>query len=177
MDVMVDLETLGIRPGSVIRSIGAVVFDPSTNKLGSTFYQNICSDSCKKAGLTTDPDTVKWWAQQSQEAKDALIDDQVELVAARESFATWFDLVDGERIWSQGANFDIVLLECAYRAVKQDIPWKFWETRCSRTVLALGNRKSVTPKGEKHNALADAKGQALAVMAALRRAAPRCATV
>ena len=60
MDVMIDLETLGIQPGSVIRSIGAVVFDPVTNTLGSTFYQNICADSCKKAGLTTDPDTIKW---------------------------------------------------------------------------------------------------------------------
>ncbi len=166
--IMIDLETLGTRPGSVIRSIGAVVFDPYANTLGATFYQNIDSDSCKAAGLTTDPDTIKWWQDQPQAARDALLLDQVPIGNALESLAIWWDMVDGDVVWSHGANFDIVLLECAYRAVGQEIPWKFWSTRCCRTILALGNRKSVTPADEKHHALADAKGQAIAVMAALR---------
>lgn len=105
--IMVDTETLGIRPGSTIRSIGAVVFDPKTGKLGDEFYQNICATSCKEAGLTTDPDTVKWWAGQSQAAKDALIEDQTTITAALDSFTMWWEMVDGEFIWSQGAKAPI----------------------------------------------------------------------
>lgn len=40
-NVMLDLETFGTQPGSVIRSIGAVVFDPFSDKLGKEFYVNM----------------------------------------------------------------------------------------------------------------------------------------
>jgi len=38
--VMIDLETMGLLPGSAIVSIGAVVFDPRLNRVSNknTFY-------------------------------------------------------------------------------------------------------------------------------------------
>lgn len=65
--IMIDLETMGTRPGSAILSIGACSFDP--NWLGGsdsdhepgearrTFYQNITLASCLDAGLTIDAAT------------------------------------------------------------------------------------------------------------------------
>lgn len=58
---MLDLETFGTKPGSVIRSIGAVMFDLD-GRTGPEFYRNIDEESCVKAGLTYDPSTVSWWA-------------------------------------------------------------------------------------------------------------------
>jgi len=166
---MHDLETLGIRPGSIIRSLGAVVFDPRTGKLGAEFYANITRASCEKAGLTFDQSTVDWWEDQSDAAKAALEIDQRPLIEVLSDFFHWFSSVGGEEIWSHGAGFDNVLLASAYRAVGVAPPWKFWNERCCRTVLALGNRRvDSTRQGEHHNALDDAKSQALAVSAALR---------
>lgn len=139
--IMIDLETLGTRPGSVIRSIGAVVFNPEKNSLGETFYVNIEGNSCKEAGLTSDPETIKWWQQQDQAVKDALMVDQKPLKTALAMFDMWFMEEDGEFVWGHGASFDPVLLKAAYHAVGRDAPWNFWSERCCRTVLALGNRK------------------------------------
>ena len=169
MDIMIDLENRGVRPGSIIRSLGAVVFDPVTNTLGSTFYQNIEGGSCKAAGLTADPETDAWWAKQDQAVKDALLVDQVPLSNALDAFDMWWDMNDGERVWGHGASFDAPLLKAAYHAIGSEPPWKFWNEMCCRTVLALGNRKPLREHGPHHNALADAKSQAVAVMAALRQ--------
>lgn len=60
--VMVDLETLGTKPGSVILSIGAVTFDlDGSGRDGRTFYQRVNIQSCLDAGMTVDGDTVEWW--------------------------------------------------------------------------------------------------------------------
>ena len=39
--VMVDLETLGIRPGSAIRSVGAAAFTLGQPDVGPTFYKKV----------------------------------------------------------------------------------------------------------------------------------------
>ena len=39
--LMIDIETLSNRPNAVICAIGAVFFEPSTGKIGPSFYQTI----------------------------------------------------------------------------------------------------------------------------------------
>lgn len=167
--VMGDLETLGVRPGSIIRSLGAVVFDPKTGDLGAEFYANITVLSCEKAGMTVDQSTLDWWEQQSDAAKEALLIEQRPLIEVLADFTEWWRANQCEFIWGHGASFDPVLLESAYTAVGAPPPWKFWNVRCCRTVLALGNRTIGKDRsGTHHNALDDAKSQAKAVAAALR---------
>ena len=72
-NVMVDLETMGTRPGSVIVSIGAIEFDPQSARLGRTFYQTCSIKSAVDVGLAMDPETVTWWLQQSEGARGELI--------------------------------------------------------------------------------------------------------
>ena len=52
-DVMLDLETWGTMPGSALRSIGAITFDPYGNDgfVEASFYRNIDHVSCERAGL------------------------------------------------------------------------------------------------------------------------------
>lgn len=166
--VMVDLETWGTRPGSALRSIGAIVFNPKTGLLGKTFYANIDLPSQELIGLDVDPDTVDWWSKQGEKAQMALELDQQPLLAVLLDFAKWWGDVGGEYIWGHGANFDEVLLGVAYRKAKLEPPWQFWNVRCSRTVLALGNRKPKREGTVAHYALDDARAQAIAVSAALR---------
>lgn len=170
--VMIDLETWGTAPGSALRSIGACVFDPNTGAIGGTFYTNITRASCEALHLTVDRKTEEWWSQQSAEARAALEPDQQPLFKALVDFEKWFGDVGGEFVWGHGASFDPVLLEAAYAAVSMDAPWKFWNIRCCRTVLTLGNRRVVFARGVAHNALDDAIAQAEAVSAALEGKLP-----
>lgn len=167
-DVMTDLETWGTRPSSALRSIGACVFDPLTGKTGETFYRNISRESCEKVGLTVDPETEKWWTEQSAEARAALEPDQISIGAALSDFCKWWTAVGAEIVWSHGANFDEVLLRSAFDLYMLPTPWAFWNVRCCRTVLALNNRKPARGGGTHHNALDDAIAQAQAVGAALK---------
>lgn len=167
--VMIDLETWGTKPGSMVRSIGAVVFDPETGDFGDEFYANICDASQEVLGLTKDPSTEAWWAEQSAAAQAALLADQRTLPDVLGAFNRWFTAVGGEQVWGHGANFDPVLLESAFNACLLDAPWQFWNVRCCRTVLAAGNRRPDRRATDTHhNALHDAKAQARAVAAAFR---------
>lgn len=164
--VMLDLETWGVKPGAALRSIGAVCFDPRTGTLGDTFYVNIQDESCLRAGLTQDPATVAWWAGQSLAAREALEVDPQPIGTALTLFGQWWTSVEGVYVWGHGASFDPVLLEAAYAAALTEPPWRFWNIRCCRTVLALAPLDTPEPAGYvKHNALDDAKAQALRVSA------------
>lgn len=168
--IMADLETWGTRPGDALRSIGAVVFDPFGGSLTHEFYVNIDDRSCPDFGLGREPRTEEWWATEtSPEARQAFLQDPIlPIDEALQRFADWFKSVGGVYIWGHGASFDPVLLEAAMRACGVETPWSFWNVRCCRTILACSGRKPKRNAGTHHNALDDAKAQAIAVAASFR---------
>jgi exodeoxyribonuclease VIII len=64
-------------------------------------------------------------------------------------------------VWSHGSNFDIVILENAYKAIGQAAWWKYSNVRDTRTLFDLAEHKYVSKGG--HDALDDAMRQAEAV--------------
>jgi len=171
-NVMIDLETWGTAPGSALRSVGATTFDPYGTVTGADFYLNIDEVSCLAAGLTKDPGTVMWWSDpKKREANAQLLVDPVPLVEVVIAFNDWWRRQRAIFPWGQGAGFDPVLWECACRAVRQDVPWKFWDARDTRTCydMAQFNTKTIKRIGTYHNALDDAKHQAACVQASYRR--------
>ena len=72
-------------------------------------------------------------------------------------------------IWAHGASFDPPILESAYLAFKAKAPWKYSALRDTRTIYELANYYPDRTKGTHHNALDDAKNQALAVIEAHKR--------
>lgn len=167
--MMVDLETWGTLPGSSIRSIGAVLFDPVTGRLGHEFYANIDRESARRFGLVEDPKTVSWWSEQSAEAQAALADNPEPLGSALLRLAHVYRADPAERLWSHGACFDEPILRVAYRACGLEPPWKFWDVRDTRTVYELGGVKPDKADGLLHHALDDARRQARAVIDAYAR--------
>ena len=171
--VMFDLETFGTKPGSVLRSIGAAVFDPETGQTGATFYANIDRASCEAVGLKVDPNTEAWWAKQHAHAQAALLKDPQPLAKVASDFHAFFKASGGVEIWCQGANFDSVLWEAAINALwpsKSFLPWKFWNVRDTRTVYQIAgfNPDSVSRAGVYHNALDDSLHQIRCVAAAVQ---------
>lgn len=166
-DVMVDLETVGNRPGCGILSIGAVAFDPKTGELGEEMYEVVRLSTCEKAGLTTQKSTMDWWKSQSKEARKVLeqaskatgnltLEEALEKLTA---FLTPFGLRN-VRVWGNGGDFDNAILSAAYGALDKDCPWDFWNNRCYRTLKNLAPHVKMLKDGVQHNALADAKQQA-----------------
>lgn len=171
-NVMLDLETWGTRPTCAIRSIGACMFDPHGEGTGAEFYMNVSDASCREAGLHIDDGTVEWWKKQSQQARDALIKDQFTLTEIAVKFDDWWRTNRGVFVWSHGANFDEPIWSAAMYAVGRRVPWKYVDSRCTRTAYDVCgfNNYSVKRSGTYHNALDDAKHQAVCVQRAYANA-------
>lgn len=166
--VMVDLETLGTQPGSVILSIGAVLFDPTKavdDCFGPELYCVLGRPTCEAVGLTVSEDTLRWWVVQSDEARKVLNQslDPKESINLTKGLQQLKEFIpEGAKVWSNGANFDQPLLDVAYNRCEIALPWKYWNSRCYRTIVALyPNEKDIRPATVcAHNALEDAKWQA-----------------
>lgn len=175
--VMVDLETLGTRPGSVALSIGAVFFDPVTSELGPQLHLKINQVSSQRIDLTQDPDTLVWWHKQGDEARKLLDetsgDHALDVPQALQQLSGWL-AEHGKgpsalRLWGNGANFDNVLLAEVYRRAGIETPWKFWNDRCFRTLRAMvPNAPPMARSGTHHDALDDAVTQARYALVLLR---------
>ena len=166
--VMVDLETLGTGPNSVIISIGAVKFDPDTGEIGDEFYAVVDQQSCLDLGLEKDPATVEWWSKQSAAAQEAVFNRPgYHIAQVLEIFGSFVN--KNTPLWGNGADFDNVIIANAYRKLKQETPWKFWNNRCYRTMKNLFPRVTMMREGTHHNALDDAKFQAKHLIAILQK--------
>lgn len=164
-DVMIDLETLGIKPGCSILSIGAVAFDPEVGKLGEEFYLVVNRESCRSAGLEEGQSTIDWWENQSLEAREVLSHAEEggltlgEAISKLTEYLTQFGL-GRVRVWGNGSDFDNAILAVCYDKLGEDVPWKFWNNRCYRTLKAINKGPRLKREGIYHNALDDAKSQA-----------------
>ena len=166
-EAMVDLETLATTPNAHILTIGLVAMHDMDN----TLYIHVKRDAPWRQDIKpryVDPDTEAWWEKQSPEAKADAFDqtNAVELDVALDQITEWFQAGNMKKIWSHGATFDVVMLDDAYRQHGKLPPWRFWDVRDTRTVIDIAQRatgKKLEPKreGTHHNALDDAKHQAV----------------
>lgn len=169
MDMMLDLETLGTKPGSVILSIGACTFGTPARR---TFHAYLDLDSQVRRGMTIDPDTLMWWLKQSEQARAAQDTPRDQPGNVLPAFADWCTSVSGGAftIWGHGSNFDLPLIEELYRRYAVKWPWKYNAVRDTRTVFALVGKKMGdfgTPNVLAHDALQDAVYQAAETSACL----------
>lgn len=169
---MLDLETLSTRSNAVILVIAAVKFNRTKGVVEEPeFYRHIDIDSCKAVGLTTDDITIKWWNQQSEAVRnEAFGGVRLPLYNVLKEFRTWYGN-NVSNIWCQGANFDIPILDEAYKRCKIESPWKFWEVRDTRTLydVAKFRQKDLQRKGDNHNALHDCRHQISCVVESFRK--------
>jgi hypothetical protein len=167
--IMVDIETLGTRPGAVVLSAAFVRF---TDEAHMTL--NLSIPDQEALGLEKDESTCAWW--RDQEAKHpgawaAATSNPMSLSIALSYIGKWLDWAcqgDEMQLWCHGATFDAPLLGEIYRRAGIRCPWNFWSIRDTRTLydLALINPKdyAIPPP---HIALNDAIGQTRAANAAL----------
>jgi exodeoxyribonuclease VIII len=158
--VMVDLETLGTKPGSIILSFAAVPF--YIDQPWDSFYERIDYGSSEKAGFTKDRSTLEWWSKQASDIREEAFSGTTPIEAALHSFTDYLSALPGDVcIWGNGSDFDNALLSYAYIQLGIPIPWKYYNNRCYRTLKNIFQFIPAPPENpEKHSALADARWQA-----------------
>ena len=171
MDIMIDIESLATQPDAVILGIAAVKFNPFDDyaergiEVAELPQLNLLLEIDSQPDRHVDPTTVDWWGKQDPVVQDSIFGDH-----ARVSFTEALDQLhrfiwnSGGRVWAQGTQFDIAVLEHAYRSVARAYPWQYWQARDSRTLLDLVR---VDLPVATHDAVADCYRQIVGVQKAL----------
>lgn len=182
LGIMVDIETLGTKVGSMISTVGAVAFDPTLGKIyeGYSLYFGFDLRELHSLGLICDHEAVFWWLGQSDAARSAMTEDRpgggsrfsaVSGIEALRRLASDANLMitktgsNSVRWWSHGDDFDLVLLADVADRAKVNVPWGFRDTRDTRTIFDLCPDVTIERVGTHHNALDDAIYQARKVCA------------
>lgn len=173
MHFMIDLETLSTSPNATITQIGVVAFDRHGVK-DEGLRIDVDPEEQIQAGQDVSWSTIEWWLNQSDAARDGLTGPPRRLTMSQALRMTseYFERYCGDpwkrRAWSNGAGFDVVIMEGAYRRYKALCPWNFSRVRDVRTLAALcPNVERVQPEVA-HDALSDAIAQAEWMIACAR---------
>lgn len=174
LQVMVDIETLGIEPGAVILSIGACVFslsgkhdDMAVCGKEYDFYCKIDIANQQLHARKIEAGTLRFWMDNQEAWTNYCCGGATEdFYTALSNFDKWFDNL--LPVWSHGPSFDIAHLENAYRHFNKETPWKYNSARDTRTIFSLADLdiKKYQRSGTYHNALDDARFQATMVQKA-----------
>ena len=174
-DIMVDLETLGTDTDCQVLSIGAVKFRLDTVDDITTimeprrsFYARLDEVDQGKRGRSADASTVKWWGEQSAEARAVFDEPREGTSRALKRFLKWAK--GCKRIWGNGNMFDNAIVRSLCRDYDLEYPVPYWSDLDVRTLTRVWNlltnmgSKGKRPQinlGEEHNALDDARRQVI----------------
>lgn len=172
-DIMIDIESLDTSPNCVILTIGAVRFDPKgMGVVEKLELRPMIEEQTEKFNRVINEDTLRWWSNQSASAMDEAMGDW-----GRISFAECMEKLykfcwNRRAVWSNGAGFDVVAMESAWRDLGQRIPWPYYSVRDTRTLYEIAGVSLKDKKyGSKttHKAVEDAEHQAIVVQDAYRK--------
>jgi hypothetical protein len=170
-DIMVDMETLDTSPNCVILTIGAVRFDPKGNGVVERLeLRPTIEEQTEKYNRIINEDTLRWWGEQSPEALEEAMGDGGRISFSESMEALYKFCWNRRCVWSNGASFDIVVAETAWRQLGMRIPWPFYTVRDTRTLYEVAG-VSLKDGGHSttHKAVEDAERQAIVVQKAYHK--------
>lgn len=174
-DLMLDLETLDVKPSAVVLSIGAVMFDRYTREQGPTFYVELTNhlDDQIKQGRTISGDTLEWWMRQSEEARQVFAAKKTSFARCTAMYAvTQFEEFcnanSARYIWAKDPDFDVAILRSLFEDYGFKFPFSYSKARAVRTVLDMPFAPVNLGTLVAHNALADAVAQATDIQEAFQ---------
>lgn len=163
--VMLDIETLGFRPDTVVLTFGAIKFDPNdaSNEPGPGIYHRLDVDAQLEMGRSTDQSTLDWWMEQDEEVREEAMGEgnRTALTDFAKDLAKF--LVGVDEVWAQGPTFDMIILENLLRQLEVPVPWRYGAVRDSRTLFQVLGDPREKNFDQAHNALVDCYHQAKGV--------------
>lgn len=167
-DLSFDCETLGMEDDALILSIGAVRFDRKTGQMGPEFYR-LLEIQDGQTGGSISASTVQWWMVQNEDARMAVFRRDLPRMDLRGALLDFVQFCEGADTFWQRGDKDAQWVNSAYKRSglgADKAPWEFWQLRDQRTLsVEFGHLITKAPRGTAHNALADAKAQAVETIA------------
>ena len=179
VDVMLDLESMGVGNNPALIQIAAVAFNSETGEEISKFDEKIDLKSSMDAGLTVTAGTIKFWMTHesvNQEARNIVMSetgdhgkDGQHINVVLLQFSEWYkSLVETHNltlggVWGNGSASDNVWLRSAYSATQLPTPFIFRDDMCLRTLRTIAKRKGYKTSfefdGNQHDGLDDCRFQ------------------
>jgi hypothetical protein len=167
-DVMIDIETMSLKPNAAVASIGAIAFpiDRVSIEIDSIIEEPTFSavlDLRTQRDRDFDPDTLYWWLSQSTAAQAGLLDNPRETTGVLSEFRRWVRSLDVRYGWSNGANFDHVILQHLFQSRGIEYPFRYTRQLCFRTMknlIEISEHETHVDGPVAHRALDDAIVQA-----------------
>jgi len=164
----IDIETLGLNPNAIVLSIGCVKWNMK-NGITGEFHQALDIET-QQLGRSITGSTIQFWIDQPRnfgldgETRHHPYDSLGDL---REFILpSWTP--KQSTIWAQGPQFDITILEDLAYQNNMQVPWEYNSVRDARTLWKLFPHEADHPNPHKHNALEDARTEALNTINILR---------
>lgn len=143
--LFLDIESLGVESNSIILSIGALYISdtepkPYTDLLDKSIFIKLnAKEQIESFGRTASKDTIKWWSEQSELARNTNYKpskDDWGVVEALTTFTKWVDSIStkDDLCWIRG-SLDQVCLDSLYRAADLAPPIAYNKYRDIRTAI------------------------------------------
>ena len=161
---MIDIETLGRKPGCVVFELAGVEFDRETMEPFDEFRVSIDIDDAERNGLIIEDETWEWWEERGG---IVLGDDPCFFEGAFRRFGAWIEKIAPSRVWSCGTCFERPMLEHCFGLLDLPLPYKYHQGRDLRTVYDLAFPHTKREKAN-HFALDDCHRQIKQLGRALR---------
>jgi len=150
---MIDLETLSTAKNAVILSLAAGTFDPFGEGMGESIYLGLDLNTQLDLGGDIDGGTVLWHLD--KERKD-LPRPALPIENVLKQLSVFYKRQECRRIWSNGATFDIPIVEFYFKRLGHSFPWHYGDARDTRTAFEIaGWDESPTRSRATHDALED----------------------
>jgi hypothetical protein len=182
--VMIDAETLDKIPSSIVLSFAGLIFEPlgckqqlvdADDKVIAPNINIVFEYTEGQAHRSKSPSTIKWWSEQSAEAKAGVFSDKllrVEYETAVRRFYDWLAQAKAqgaEAIFACSPRFDVGILEDMVRDVYgkdengeyYSLPIPFFAEIDVRSIRGFVFGKKKINWGVKHEALGDCVRQSL----------------
>ena len=171
-NVMIDIETLGLKTTAPVVSIGACWFEAGGSEFPSWSSQIDLDDSIRHG--VPEGGTFRWWLERGWEAQRKTLFGRALLRDALIELACKIDR--DTLVWANSPQFDIVILERCYWESGIPVPWVYKNLRDMRTIRGLGvvDDSEIPTVGDKHTAEDDAVWQARYTALALYRIEVAC---
>lgn len=163
-DIMLDFETMATSQDTKILSVGLVKFNLQTGEIGKDLYCRF--DINRGANRFRYEDhapggTMEWWGRQDAGVRKEAFSGQMNINHFVTKLLPEF-LPPGARMYGNGANFDVAILDNLHAQLRLPTPYKFWNVLDVRTFVEIGKgieEKGRLPEGIAHHPIYDCKFQ------------------
>jgi len=151
IDIMTDIETLGVGTDALIIQVSAIAFDIYTGEEIGRFDECVNINCMDKSELNIEPETLQWWIRTDAELLSDIMErgkeDGYGLEETLQEFKDWIDRRGSDEyntniyLWGNSPMFDNAKLQRQMENYGIEYPIFYRNDRCQRTILELTSLK------------------------------------